>query len=94
MKSEEEKDQSLTHKQFTEKLYYLILGWHIRGRLKGKLVDIDLELENRKLKDEVMRFKLQNDELRKENIILATELKDKSTMLDKYENATDTGKKY
>jgi hypothetical protein len=85
--SEDENDQSLNHKQFTEKLYYMILGWHIRGRLKGKLVDIDLELENTRLKDENMKLTLQNQEYRKDLIKAVGELKDKTELIEQYEKS-------
>ena len=88
LKSDENNDQSVTHKEFTNKLYYLILGWHIRGRLKGTLYDTDLEIENTTLKDDNIRLKLQNDELRKDNLILARELKDKTELIEQYEKTT------
>lgn len=87
LKSEEDNDQSITHKQFTEKLYYMILGWHIRGRLKGVLHDVDMEIENLKLKDENIRLKLQNEEYKKDTIIALSELKDKNSLIEQYEKA-------
>lgn len=85
LKEEEVKNNSDEHTKLTENLYYIILGWHIRGRLKGKLVDVDLELENKKLIDENMRLKLQNDQYKKDVIVALTELRDKKDLVETYE---------
>lgn len=71
--ADENNDKSDNHRKDTLNLYGKILGWRITGRLKGILVDIDLEDENAKLKDDNVRYRVRNEQLQKDNIILANE---------------------
>ena len=75
------------HKQKTHELYRRLFGWRIRGRLKGILVDVDMENDNAKLKDENIRLKLQNEEYKKDTVTALTELRDKNSLIEQYEKA-------
>jgi len=48
--------------------------------------------KNSKLKDEKIRCNLQNDELKKDNVLLSRELKDKTDLLDEYERTAGVRK--
>ena len=87
------------HKIHTVNLFFTLLGHRTRGDITGKIVDKDLNTElvkekdkNSKLKDEKIRCKLQNDELKKDNLLLARELKDKTDLLDEYERTAGVRK--
>lgn len=87
------------HRKHTFELFFTILGHRTRGDITGKIVDHDLNVEltkekdkNSKLKDEKIKYKLQNEELKKDNILLARELKDKTDLLDEYERTAGVRK--
>lgn len=97
--SEDDKENYRKHKIHTHDLYFTILGFRTTGHIKGKIIDKDLNAElvkekekNSKLKDEKIRCMLQNDELKKDNVLLARELKDKTDLVDEYERTAGVRK--
>lgn len=92
LQSETDNDKSKEHVIATDNLYDNILSWRIRGRLLGVLRDVDLEEENARLKDENVRYTVRNEQLQKDNVILANELKDKTDLIEQYEKGAGINK--
>lgn len=73
------------YKKATENLYHMILRLRAKGRITGILHDVDLEQENIRLKDNNVRLQLLNEDLKKDNIRVLKELKDKDELIEQYE---------
>lgn len=58
LEEDKQNNKSEQHAQTTETLYRSIVSWRIRGRIKGKLIDIDLE---QKIED-LLREKIKLEE--------------------------------
>ena len=87
------------HRKHTIELFFTLLGHRTRGDITGKIVDKDLDAElakekikNAKLKDEKSKLKLQVEKFKKDNIVLARELKDKTDLLEQYEKTAGVRK--
>lgn len=81
LKADEKNDESKDHKLETHNVYRQILSWRIRGRIKGQIIDVDLES---KIEDLVREKTQLEDEVKdKKNDVLKalTQLKDQDRQI-------------
>jgi hypothetical protein len=83
---EDEKDfLSAQQKEDTDALYEKIITYRTNKFIVGELQDKDLDAELKELKKELLECETKKSEFYQDNIRMARELKDKTDLIDQYE---------